>query len=175
MIKSYENFLSPSSCQLVYNLVISSLYRIGWDDSNEPQHKPYPNLHSEYSFQDLQKLKILEPILKKLKNKNITVDNYFRCMINLTKPLDVNFIHSHPDQWVALYYANLTWNPEWGGETLFYKNNKKDILLCSPYIPNKLLIFDGGIPHTIKAQNLIGPSYRFTISIFFNKEKNESK
>ena len=166
MIKSYENFLSPSSCQLVYNLVISSLYRIGWDDSNEPQHKPYPNLHSEYSFQDLQKLKILEPILKKIK---LSKKHYDKCVVNLIKPLDVNFIHVHPDQLVALYYVNITWNPEWGGETLFYEKDRKTIRLASPYVPNRLIIFDGKVPHTIKSQNLLGPSYRFTISIFFNR------
>ena len=169
MIETYDDFLSPDSCQIVWNRIMSSLYRIGWDDSDEPQHKGFPNIHSEYSFKDLQKLRMLDLILDKLKDKNITVNNYFRCMVNLTKPMDVNFIHTHPDQIVALHYSNLTWNPEWGGETLFYKDNKRDILLSSPYVPNRLLIFDGAIPHTIKAQNLMGPSYRFTTSVFFNK------
>ena len=95
---------------------------------------------------------------------------YIKCIVNLVKPLDVNFIHVHPDQLVALYYVNITWNPEWGGETLFYKEDRKTISLASPYTPNKLIFFDGKIPHTIKAQNLIGPSYRFTLSIFFNKK-----
>ena len=169
MIETYDDFLSPDSCQIVWNRIMSSLYRIGWDDSDEPQHKGFPNIHSEYSFEDLQKLRMLDLILDKLKDKNITVNNYFRCMVNLTKPMDVNFIHTHPDQIVALHYSNLTWNPEWGGETLFYKDNKRDILLSSPYVPNRLLIFDRAIPHTIKAQNLMGPSYRFTTSVFFNK------
>lgn len=39
--------------------------------------------------------------------------------------MDVNFIHVHENEIVALYYCNLTWQPEWGGETLFYKDNKK--------------------------------------------------
>ena len=51
------------------------------------------------------------------------MDNYFRCRINLTKPLDLNFIHVHPDQIVALYYCNLTWSPEHGGETIFYTDD----------------------------------------------------
>ena len=71
---------------------------------------------------------------------------------------------------VALYYANFTWNSEWGGETIFYKKDRKTIDLANPYTPNQLIIFDGKIPHTIKSQNLIGPSYRFTISLFFNKK-----
>jgi|TARA_R110000824_G_scaffold67074_1_gene173758 Rps23 Pro-64 3,4-dihydroxylase Tpa1-like proline 4-hydroxylase len=168
MIKIFDNFLPPDSCQVVWNTVSRSLFRIGWYDSDEPQHKAYPNIHSQYSFEDLQKLRILDTIIKKAKNKNIIADNYFRCMINLTKPMDVNFIHTHPDEIVALYYSNLTWNPEWGGETLFYKDNKKDILLSSPYVPNRLIIFSGTIPHTIKSQNLLGPSYRFTTSVFFH-------
>ena len=169
MIKTYDNFLSNDISQLAYNMVIRSFYKIGWDDSEEPQHKAYQNLHSAYSFEDVKKLKMLGPILEKVKPYKLNIDNYKNCVVNLTKPLDVNFIHMHPNQVVALYYTNLTWNPEWGGESLFYENNRKDIRFSSAYIPNKLVIFDGGIPHTIKAQNLIGPAYRFTISFFFNK------
>jgi|TARA_R100000149_G_scaffold60287_1_gene29403 Rps23 Pro-64 3,4-dihydroxylase Tpa1-like proline 4-hydroxylase len=168
MIQKYDNFLSPDTCGMIYNYILSSLFRIGWEDSGETQHRSHPNLFSSYSFKDVQKLKILHPILDKLKNKNITIDNYDKCIVNLTKPLDVNFCHVHPKQIVALHYSSLTWNPEWGGETIFYENNKKDIKYCSPYTPNRLIIFDGSIPHTIKAQNILGPAYRFTTSIFFN-------
>lgn len=153
----------------MYDMTINSEYRIGWEDSAELQYKSFPNLHGQWGFKDLQKSKILTPVLEKLKKKNITIDNYWKCIVNLTKPLDVNFIHIHPNQIVALYYSNLTWDPQWGGESLFYEDNKRDIRLSSPYVPNRLLIFDGSIPHTIKAQNLSGPSYRFTTSLFFNK------
>jgi SM-20-related protein len=63
----------------------------------------------------------------------------------------------------------MTWNPEWGGETVFYEDNGRDILESSPYTPNRAIIFDGSIKHTIKAQNILGPSYRFTTSLFFHK------
>lgn len=54
-----------------------------------------------------------------------------------------------------LHYSNCSWNPEWGGETLFYKDNGKDVLDCNPYVPNRGVIFDGSILHTIKAQNTL--------------------
>ena len=165
-IKTYDSFLSNEHLQKVYNFVYKSLYKIGWDDSQEPQHKAYPNIHSDFSKKDVDDIKILNPILEKIK---LSKKQYKRCVVNLVKPLDVNFIHVHPDELVALYYVNITWNPEWGGETLFYKEDRKTISLASPYTPNRLIFFDGKIPHTIKAQNLIGPSYRFTLSIFFNK------
>jgi|TARA_R100001530_G_scaffold42788_1_gene32584 SM-20-related protein len=166
-IEVFDNFLSPNSAQVVFNTVIRSRYLIGWDDSYEPQNKTHPNLHSPYNEEDVEKIRILEPIFKKLNNKTLTYDS---CVVNLTKPLDINFIHVHPDQIAAVYYANPTWHPEWGGETLFYEDNRKDIRLSSPYTPNRLIIFDGSIPHTIKAQNLLGPSYRFSVSLFFNKK-----
>ena len=52
----------------------------------------------------------------------------------------------------------------------FTKKDRKTISLANPYTPNQLIVFDGKVPHTIKSQNLIGPSYRFTISLFFNKK-----
>jgi len=170
-LKIIDNFLNPSDLTSLYTMVINSRYTIGWSDDNELRHKLYPNLHSMYNFEDIQKTKLLNPVLKLAKTKNIDINDYYRSVVNLTKPLDVNFIHSHPDSYVFLFYCNLTWNHEWGGETVFYSNDKKDIIYSSPYTSNRLIFFDGDIPHTIKSQNLIGPTYRFTLSIFFNKLK----
>tara|TARA_R100001163_G_scaffold64468_1_gene58788 strand:+ start:592 stop:1128 length:537 start_codon:yes stop_codon:yes gene_type:complete len=169
MIETYDDFLSSSSCQRLYSALMNSVFRIGWGDSDELHHRQYPNLYAEYSTEELRKLKILDPVLNILIKDSITMDNYFRCRINLTKPLDLNFIHVHPDQIVALYYCNLTWSPEHGGETIFYTDDKKHIKLATPYTANRLIIFDGSIPHTIKAQNLLGQTYRFTLSLFFWK------
>jgi len=170
-IKTFDNFLSPNLAQIVFNTVIRSRYIIGWGDSDEPQNRTHPNLHSPYNKEDVKNLRILDPILKKLNDKKLT---FHSCIVNLTKPLDINFIHVHPNQIVALYYCNPTWYTEWGGETLFYEDNKKDIHLSSPYVPNKLIIFDGSVPHTIKAQNLLGPVYRFTVNLFFTKSLENS-
>lgn len=171
MIETYDDFLSAGACQKLHLYLMNSVFRIGWGDSDDLKHQQYPNLYSEYSLEELKKLQLLDPILNILKKDNINIDNYFRCRINLTKPLDLNFIHVHPDQIVALHYCNLTWSPEYGGETIFYSDDKKHIKLASPYTANRLLIFDGSIPHTIKAQNLLGPTYRFTLSLFFWKDK----
>ena len=169
MIETYDDFLSSSSCQRLYSALMNSVFRIGWGDSDELHHRQYPNLYAEYSTEELRKLKILDPVLNILIKDSITMDNYFRCRINLTKPLDLNFIHVHPDQIVELYYCNLTWSAEHGGETIFYTDDKKHIKLATPYTANRLIIFDGSIPHTIKAQNLLGQTYRFTLSLFFWK------
>tara|TARA_R100001244_G_scaffold54062_1_gene46822 strand:- start:61 stop:570 length:510 start_codon:yes stop_codon:yes gene_type:complete len=164
----YDNFLSSVVAHEAYEFVLKSYYKIGWEDSLEPEQRVFPNLHSIFSKEDVEKLNILGPVNKKIKDQNLI---YEKCIVNLTKPLDVNFVHVHPNQVVALYYANMNWKTEDGGETIFYKDNRKDILLASPYVPNRLIIFDGSTPHTITSQSILGPTYRFTISLFFNKGK----
>jgi|TARA_R110002020_G_scaffold32396_1_gene99649 Rps23 Pro-64 3,4-dihydroxylase Tpa1-like proline 4-hydroxylase len=166
MIKIIDDFFPNDQSQKIFQFILKSSYLIGWDDSDEPQHRAYPSIYSSYSREEVDRIKVLPPILKKLQ---LSEKHYQKCIINLTKPMDVNFIHMHSDQIVALYYANITWNPEWGGETIFYKKDRKTVDLCNPYTPNRLVIFDGKVPHTIKSQNLIGPAYRFTMSLFFNK------
>ena len=68
LIKTYDNFFPNDQSANINNFVLRSLYKIGWEDTDEPHHRAYPNLHSSYSPEDVDKIKILEPILKKVKN-----------------------------------------------------------------------------------------------------------
>ena len=67
LIKIYDNFFPNDQSAHINNFVLKSLYKLGWEDTEEPQHRAYPNLHSSYSPEDVAKIKILEPILKKVK------------------------------------------------------------------------------------------------------------
>ena len=47
--------------------------------------------------------------------------------------------------WTFVYYANRCWNINWGGSTVFFKNEKEfDQAL---FIPNTGVIFKSNIPH----------------------------
>ncbi len=46
----------------------------------------------------------------------------------------------------ALYYANLQWEPDWGGETIFYNDNFDAELVVSPR-PGRVVISRGAILH----------------------------
>lgn len=45
-----------------------------------------------------------------------------------------------------IYYVNMTWDPEWGGETLF-ANEKGEPEVIIPFTPGRIVIFDSKIPH----------------------------
>ena len=49
-------------------------------------------------------------------------------------------------------------------------SNQVNLRIWKGMFCHQLVFFDGKIPHTIKTQNIIGPSYRFTISLFFIKK-----
>jgi len=46
----------------------------------------------------------------------------------------------------VLYYANLLWQADWGGETLFYNDENDAVLAVSPR-PGRLVVSRGSIQH----------------------------
>ena len=162
MIKIHDNKVPFHVQEHAFNFTLNSNFRLGWKDRYEMQKL---DIHSVWSLDDL-KNSMLYSYIEDL----ISFDKWDKCIVNLTKAGDHYYTHAHGDNSrVILYYANLEWRDEWGGETVFYEKDMKSVLKCNPYVSNRAVIFDGSIPHTIKAQNIIGPSYRFTMSLFFNK------
>jgi SM-20-related protein len=92
-----------------------------------------------------------------------------KCVINLSTASDVNFVHSHPEDKVLLYYLNLEWRDGWHGETLFYDETGKEVVFANAYTPNRLVAFDAKIPHTIRPQSHLAPQYRLTLALIYNK------
>jgi Rps23 Pro-64 3,4-dihydroxylase Tpa1-like proline 4-hydroxylase len=94
-----------------------------------------------------------------------------RSYINLGIHSDIHKIHV--DDFVSkksitcLIYLNRNWDCDWGGETIFYDDERKDIKFISPYIPGRIIIFDGSIPHSAKPQHFNAPPYRFTLALKF--------
>ena len=170
MILDFENKVPFADMQQIYNFVYNSTYKLGWADRED--EKFVPNIHSNWSLEDVEKSGLLEH-LKKLDDtlKYNIEKNFHKCIVNLSKSGDYNFCHTHKDQTVILYYVNLDWQDGWGGETIFYNENLTKATSVSNFVPGKFIVFDGSIPHTIRAQSTHGPDYRFTISYFVNKEK----
>lgn len=72
-----------------------------------------------------------------------------------------------------LVYPNLEWGSNHGGETVFYEEDGTEMVYLNPYVPGRICIFDGSVPHCAKPQALTGPKYRFTIACKFVRIKEE--
>lgn len=63
----------------------------------------------------------------------------------------------------VLYYANLTWEPDWGGETIFYDDDNDAVTAVSPR-PGRVVVSRGAILHRATVPTRSCYEERFTIA-----------
>lgn len=157
-----------------YDFCRNSFFKIGWSDSTIPERKSHDYfLYSSYTKQDLDHLHIFEHLEKSEVPTLIEGLEFSRSVLNLSVPSDVNYVHTHPDKKIILYYINQEWKDGWHGETLFYNNSMSDIQFASPYTPGRVIVFDGDIPHCIRPQSTLAPMHRLTLTVMFT-DKNSA-
>jgi hypothetical protein len=169
-IDVFDNIFSLNFRESAYEFVMYSKYQIGWSDSINQDNRKYDmNIHSVFSEEDVKNLGIMEHANKVPEINNLLHNlKQTQCIVNLSNTSDVNFIHSHREKKVLLYYANVEWKDGFHGETQFYNESLDGVQFTSPFVPGRLIVFDGSIPHTIRPQSPYGPKFRFTIAITFN-------
>ena len=153
----------------LWSYCTNSIYRLGWEDTDEPE-KYDLNIHSTWTGEELESTGMMSHVTKCIDECDWFVNKkLIKVVCNLVRPDDVHYIHIHNKHQVCLYYVNLDWRDGWHGETLFYNpNNLKEIIYASLYIPGRIILFDGSIPHAIRPQSVKAPKFRFTLSLFFD-------
>jgi len=73
-----------------------------------------------------------------------------RAYVNCSVYGDAYYVHRdcplYERHVTALYYANLEWRPDWGGETIYYSDDEDAECVVSPR-PGRLVIARGAILH----------------------------
>jgi len=168
-IKVYDDLFSAKQRSHFYQFADNSYFKIGWSDDAIVENQIHRSLHSQYSPKDIENLGIINAIKNTEASQELDGYNIVKCILNLSTAADANFVHSHPEDKILLYYVNLEWRDGWHGETLFFTENHKNIVFASPYTPGRLIVFDADIPHTIRPQSHLATFYRFTLAIILNK------
>jgi hypothetical protein len=52
---------------------------------------------------------------------------------------------------------------------MFFNDGMSEVLRVSVYTLGRIIVFDGEIPHFVHPQFSVAPTYRFTLSLFFQK------
>jgi hypothetical protein len=90
-----------------------------------------------------------------------------RVYVNSAVYGDVYFPHrdclANLNNITVLYYGNLVWHSDWGGETVFYNENLDAEVVVSPR-PNRVLVSRGAIPHRGGVPSRICHQERYTIA-----------
>jgi hypothetical protein len=92
----------------------------------------------------------------------------YRAYTNHAAYGDMLYTHSDctPDkrELTALWFMALQWDPEWGGETMFF-DGTGDAMFCASPRPGRLVLFDGAIPHAGRPPSRICFTPRYTFAI----------
>ena len=81
-----------------------------------------------------------------------------------------DMLYTHTDcppdrrELTILWYLSKHWEPEWGGETMFF-DASGDAMFCVSPKPGRLVVFDGAIPHAGRPPSRICYSPRFSFAI----------
>ena len=117
-----------------------------------------------------------DPFLRALRQ---TVERLFagerfldqRAYVNCSVYGDGYYMHrdcdAHEPHVTALYYANLEWQPDWGGETIYY-NDEQDAELAVMPKPGRLLIARGAILHRGNVPTRACYEERYTLAYKLN-------
>jgi hypothetical protein len=172
LIHIFEDVVDYNFQTKIYNYVKNSLFSItGYDNGIiEQQHLTMMSHYDEKDLVDSGFVNMPEEIKKMVSPEEYHMTD---ALVNLCKPDDIFHIHSDDttnNGLTLIYYVNLKWDLEWGGDTVFLNSTSKEIEHTSKYTPGKFVLFDGGVPHLIRPSTRLAPDYRFTLAVRFRRK-----
>jgi len=94
-----------------------------------------------------------------------------RAYVNCSVYGDAYHIHrdcpAHERHVTALYYANLEWQPDWGGETIYYNDDEDAQFAISPR-PGRLVVARGALLHRGNVPSRSCYEERYTLAYKLN-------
>ena len=173
----YDDVFESHQLQKMYFFILASRFSLHTNDDDMLEYKTKysTTFGCKFSDDDIERFGIINYLPKDIKKKfNITPKTTQRCIINNITPLDTHYPHDDAGsgvKWSLLYYANLKWDLEWGADTLFLTDDKKDKSQISQCKPNRVVLFDATIPHLIRPSTMASPHHRWSINMtFFDNE-----
>jgi len=153
-IKVFDNFLSDEEQDDVLNYC-ENIAQFKYGESDDGKTPPCGVTHD--IPKDVSIYKLLEEKIKPLSPEGTPL---WRMYINCFAPREIPYFHTDGDDGVTfLYYPQLEWKPNDGGETQFYVNGNIQGVVPTP---NRLVSFDARILHRATS---FRDNWRFTVAI----------
>ena len=163
----FDDVFSYSERLNFYSFFTSGPFRFNGTANPELNANLREYIQSNYSQEDLKNSKFFSPYLinilrKYIKNKVIT-----RSYVFSSNFLTRHYFHSDPGGLTLLYYANLEWSINDGGETLFVNDSIDEVLYTSLFKPGRIVLFDSSIPHKSNTIPVTTTNFRFSFVMNF--------
>lgn len=147
-IHVFEDAFSLHKREYLYLFLADSCYYLKGNTLNGEHVDLFPSMRSLFSEEDFQRFGIFNDLPKEIDDivKGYSVARSYSLLQNWCV---TNKFHTdgRSSNLTFLYYGNLKWDYDWGGETLFANDDMSEIIYTSMYKPGKILIFDSSIPH----------------------------
>ena len=155
-VKVYDKFVSKYELQDI----VQRFKTLQW---NLWEYDGYPGYEKKSSGMTAELDNAIREILDpKILSK--TDLNVWRAYVNAFKPNDIAFPHTDDSRETVLIYCNENYDIAYGGETVFFDDNKDAEKLVTPRF-GRAVWFPGEIMHCARPFNSLSPDdYRFTIA-----------
>ena len=173
IIDIYDNVFSFAEMDRFQEYINNANFRIdGADNEAIPLEM---QTYSKFTHDDCNAMEFYQTnAYKKLNDKYEFYNmNCKQIRVNLTTPAEKNRLHvdALTGGLTLMYYANKKWELDWGGHTLFMNDVMGDAEFTCICKPNRLIVFDGTIPHMIMTPSNLCPTYRTTFVIQYVVKK----
>jgi SM-20-related protein len=183
-IRVYDNILLPDDQQHLWDYLRGPGWAYGaHSNKNDSESYRYWYKHFAGFFDNLgdgkpeqfeQQLLVSFPGVAKfwqgIQQKFLQGHRLFRCYANGypygvegTLHVDVEGTVAPGEYYTALYYPHLDWSPDYGGETVFFNDNKDEIACAIYPKPNRLVVFASEIQHVARGVTRRCPHLRITL------------
>jgi SM-20-related protein len=183
-IARLDNVLDEPRRNAIWNFLSDGGWKFGW--KSDPKNDPYAFWHRHFAgnqFPDhydkggkerpydcaaelSRSAPLLHEFWTKLADKSLPGHRLTRCYANGQPFGSEGSIHTDSvsdRSRTVIYYPHATWHPNWGGETVFFNQDRTDIVASIFPRPNRLVIFAGDIPHVARGLSRTCPIMRITL------------
>lgn len=189
MIKCYDNVLKEDVRKIVYSFLQAPTWNFGW--KSFPKNDTYSFWHKHFAGHEVpdheapsapyncadelkKNAQLLYYFWQYLERTILKGHTLIRCYANGQPYGTEGTLHTDSvsdSSFTSIYYPHEKWYPNWGGETVFFNNEKTDIMSAIYPKPNRLVTFNGTIPHVARGVSRTCPMLRITL-MFKTELKN---
>lgn len=170
-IHIFDNILQSAQRLHIYNFIRNSAYTMNSGPTTNLENLHEQGLSCFLNYEDVHNLQIFDFMNEEIKSYADPL-NCTRAFILLEN--HKYYTRYHTDglkfQWTMLYYANMEWDKDWGGETLFTNENYDEIEYAVMYKPGRFVLFDSTIPHKGSLSSIDSSQFRTIVSMNFDKK-----
>jgi SM-20-related protein len=176
-----DNLLDPEGHQRIFKLLSEPGWQFGWKSQSSKDiysfwHKhfagPIRSRHREQmpgkdcAPELRESAPLIYSLWQGLQATLLQNHRLVRCYANAFSFGCEGTLHTDsraPDNYTNIYYPNEEWHPDWGGETVFFNKDQTDIIGAVYPKPNRLLMFNGNIPHVARGVTRSCAGMRITL------------